>query len=334
MDTLPKADSMDLVLYSLKASLQKYKGEGGLRRFLDTGRLNVLSFLGEFETTQDEAFTKRSEKMMKTRRCLSTLNDLFDSVDRLGSELSDVFSTIITTLHDFHQCCDNVEVVEQDDFEEKFNDLQRQNHELFRSIKEFSSLKATPKRMNCASIKQVEKCFLEASKIVGSSQTSLDVFRREVQVNEASLRKCQKSEDSVAVERALQKLENTTSAMEQLGVEHHEAVKVAMEKTTFALEQASMACWSSSNIFFSQLGDLFNGFGTSTRAIANICCLIKNMQSVSKRISEEKDQALSRAREPMRNGTELREEIHGFSGERTDKVEPINIENIFLDSAE
>lgn len=290
------------MLYSLKASLQKFKGERGFQRLLDTGRLTLLSFLGEFEASQDEVFSKRSEAVMKTRQCLADLNELFDAVDNISGNLVQTFGRIIQTLEEFHKCCDSElmkvsdeGVDRQDEFEIKFRELREQNVKLRQTYQEFSSLKLTPKRMNSSAMEQVEKSFLDASRIVGSSQTDLNVHRRRVQVRESDLHKAQISGDQVAVQFAQNRLQDASSVLERVGTDHLNVVKIAMDKTKFSLEQTSMASWSSSNVFFAQLGSLFVGFGDSTKAIGNICCLIKNMQSVSKRISEEKGQALARA---------------------------------------
>lgn len=303
MSSVPSSGNMDYMLYSLKASLQKFKGERGFQRLLDTGRLTLLSFLGEFEASQDEVFTKRSEAVMRTRQCLADLNELFDTVDNLSGSLVQTFSRIIQTLEEFHQCCDSElmkasvegEMDRHDEFEVKFKELREQNAKLRQTYVEFSSLKLTPKRMNSSAMEQVEKSFLDASRIVGSSQTDLNVHRRRVQVRESDLQKAQMSGDQVAVQFAQNRVQEASRVLERVGTDHLNIVKIAMDKTKFSLEQTSMASWSSSNVFFSQLGSLFVGFGDSTRAIGNICCLIKNMQSVSKRISEEKGQALAKA---------------------------------------
>eukprot|EP00796_Vickermania_ingenoplastis_P002312 gene2312-1449_t len=295
--------TMDSVLYSLKASLQRFRGERGFQRLLDAGRLTILSFLGEFEASQDAVFSKRAEAVMKTRQCLLDLNELFDTVDTINGTLVETFSRIIQTLEGFHKCCD-VEAItrteeammnERGEFEAKFQELRQQNAKLKESFLEFSTLKLTPKRMNHSAMEQVEQTFLDASRAVGASQTDLDVHRRRVQVREADLRRAQVSGDALETTIATRRLQEATRILEQAGTRHMDVVRRSMDNTKYALEQTSMASWSSSNVFFVQLGTLFNGFGESTKAIANTCCLIKNMQAVSKKISEEKGQALSDA---------------------------------------
>lgn len=290
-------------MYSLQASLQKFKGERGFRRLLDAGRLTFLSFFGEFQASQNEVFEKRSEAVMTTRQCLMELNDLFDAVDSLGSQLLNTFDRIIETLEVFHSCCDNEIVSCTDDeailesqraFDLQFEELRKQNALLKASYTDFSIVKSTPKRINSAAMQQVESAFLDASKLVGGSQTDLDVHRRRVQVRENDLKKVQNTGNTQEIEYARTRLRDASETLEAAGHQHLCVVREAMDSTRFALEQVAMASWSSSNVFFAQLHPLFNGFGASTRSIANICCQIKNMQSVSKRISEEKAQALSR----------------------------------------
>lgn len=301
MASPPRSPNMDYLLYSFKASLQKFTGEGGFKRFLDTSRLTLLSFLGEFESSQDEVFTKRGEAVMKTRQCLIDLSHHYDTIDEIGNSLIQAFGSIVETLENFHKCCDLMENSDEDEFVLKFEDLRNQNIKLKKLFHEFSVLKLTPKRMNSSAIDALESSFLSASKLVGGSQTTVDVHRRKVQVRESDLNKAHQSGDEKAVEMAASRLSQETSILESVGAQHFESVKNAMEKTHFALEQTSMSSWSSSNVFFAQLGDLFSGLCDTTKAIANICCLIKNMQSVSKKISEEKGQALGEANPAAKN---------------------------------
>lgn len=301
MSTSPPSPNMDYILYSFKASLQKFTGEGGFKRLLDSSRLTLLSFLGEFESSQDEVFTKRGDAVMKTRQCLLELNRHFDTVDEIGNTLIQTFGNIIATLDEFHKCCDKMGNNEEDDFFLKFEELRSQNVQLKKLYHEFSALKLTPKRMNSAAIEDLESSFLEASRLVGSSQTGIDVHRRKVQVRQANLNRAHQSGDTQAIQDATSRLSQASNTLESVGAQHFEVVKKAMEKTHFSLEQTSMSSWSSSNVFFAQLGDLFSGLCVSTKAIANICCLIKNMQTVSKKISEEKGQALEVAHAAARN---------------------------------
>lgn len=304
--------NMDYVLYSLKASLQKFTGEGGFKRLLDSSRLTLLSFLGEFESSQDEVFGKRRDAVMKTRQCLLDLNHHFDTVDEIGNTLIQTFSKIIATLNEFHKYCDKMGNDETDEFVLKFNDLRNQNAQLKKLYHEFSMLKVTPKRMNSSAVDTLESSFLEASRLVGSSQTGVDVHRRKVQVRQSELNRARNSGDTEAVEVATARLSQACNTLESVGANHFEVVKKAMETTHFALEQTSMSSWSSSNVFFSQLGDLFSGLCVSTKAIANICCLIKNMQTVSKKISEEKGQALEKFQAGARNLDSKEESIEHF----------------------
>lgn len=290
--------SVDELLYSLGTSLQQFKGQNGLQRFINAGKLSLLSFVGDFEETHDQLFTKRTDSLSNTRRCLLTLNDLFEDVTRYATKMAGKVEQITKTLDQFHECCDleldNPEYAENSGNavgEEKLREMAKLSAEMNRALNEFCSSASTCESLNASTVAQLERVDKETSGSVGKAQTDFDAQRRRTQLKEDDVNRLRSGGNYPGREvlrLAEFGLQRENEALQVVGDEYFISLQEAMTSTSFSLEQTCMATWASSNVFFVQFGTFLKEFETRIHATGKLLIDIKNSQHVSKQIGVER----------------------------------------------
>ena len=303
--------SIEDLLYSLVTSLERFKGVNGLQRLVTTGKLSLLSLFGEFERTRDEVYEKRSAAVNNTRRCLIQIAYEFDGITGTVRKLMHEMDHLLNTLQNFHRTCD-LELDDRSTAEDSdarqllqdFEQIQEKNNKLRKSLNDFCACTGTCADLTRSAVNQLEEVQTHTSCDVSAALTDFDRQRRRVQVRENEMTNAMNrasSRQDPAVQFAEFNYLKESEALEGHGKRYIDSLAAAMTATTFALEQSSMTGWASSNVFFVQLGLLFQEVAEGSKAIAANLLSIKNSQKVSRQLTDEKREFLQRQRAAMRH---------------------------------
>ncbi|GET90524.1 hypothetical protein, conserved [Leishmania tarentolae] len=314
------------LLYTLGASLGRFRGENGLQHLVSTGKLSLLSLFGVFERTRDEEYEKRSIAVSETRRCLLQLVDDFEEISGETEKLMGKIHRLLGTLEQFHRCCDmevNDRANASDSYlpqlEKYFRHIQESGSQLRGFVEDFSASKTTCVDLTRTAIKEIEKVDADTSCDVAAALADFDRQRRRLQVKENEVLHAMSgatSREDPAVRYAELNCMKEAEALESFGRKYIDSLGNAMMATHFALEQSSMTGWASCNVFFVQLGQLFSEMSASGKAIAENLMSIKNSQKVSHQLSEEKRRILQEQRGTATEaGVETSTSINSFSGD-------------------
>ncbi|ORC93455.1 uncharacterized protein TM35_000013320 [Trypanosoma theileri] len=291
------ARGVESVIRDVGVSLHQYRGPDGLRLLMEQGKLSILSAFGEFRKSNDEIYNSRMKVVSRTRSAIMKLSDQFDAVGNTITTLTTQLDELFAGLQRFTEVCEkHLEGtnVEPADFSELSNirssstKIRVLGHDLASNIKTNSC------GIHSSSLEQIDSIYSEVKCEVSRAQTIFDVQRRQVEVSESELAKIQDLNPDrarMAEYKHRRSLETLQGGSEQ----YHAALQSGMEKTSFVLEQASMATWSASNVFFLQLSMFFKDLFGECEKVAGILANIKNNRKVSQRINSEKRAAANAA---------------------------------------
>lgn len=156
-----------------------------------------------------------------------------------------------------------------------------------------------------ATLADLDRAHHEVVHDVTQAETAVDLQRHKVESAKRSLRKLKEevntfSDGTRSKAQRVMQLEQGEAGLgakmeesHNLQLAYQQAVLQGRSNLHFALEQSSMSTWSMYNIFFSQMTNFFDEAARESQTVAKAFTSLKNMQSVSKRISEEKRQRLA-----------------------------------------
>ncbi|CUG94459.1 Hypothetical protein, putative [Bodo saltans] len=142
---------------------------------------------------------------------------------------------------------------------------------------------------------------------VTQAETAADLQRHKVDSAKKAVKKLRdeinafpdgtrnKSLRVMQLEQTEANLANKVDENNSLQQECQHSVLEGRSKLHFSLEQCSMSTWSMYNIFFSQMTNFFDEASKESSTVSKAFASLKNMQGVSKRITEEKRQRLANA---------------------------------------
>ncbi|KAH9598875.1 hypothetical protein LSM04_003143 [Trypanosoma melophagium] len=286
------------VIRDMGVSLHQYRGPDGLRLLMEQGKLSVLSAFGEFKKSNDEIYNSRMKVVSRTRSSIMKLSDQFDAVGDTIGILTTQLDTLLVELQKFTEVCEkHLEEtgLEPADFSE-LSDIQSSSTKIRLLGHDLSSnIKVNSCGIESASLEQIDSVYSEVKSEVARAETIFDVQRRQTEVYESELTKNQSCTDPDRARMAKYKHLRSLEALQGSGEQYHAALRKGMEKTLFVLEQASMATWSASNVFFLQLSGFFKDLITECEQVAGVLANVKNNRRVSRRINSEKRAAAAAA---------------------------------------
>jgi hypothetical protein len=142
---------------------------------------------------------------------------------------------------------------------------------------------------------------------VTQAETAADLQRHKVDSAKRAIKKLRdeintfpdgtrnKSLRVMQLEQTEASLANKVDESNSLQQECQHAVLEGRSKLHFSLEQCSMSTWSMYNIFFSQMTNFFDEAAKESSTVSKAFASLKNMQGVSRRITEEKRQRMAHA---------------------------------------
>ncbi|KAF8276429.1 hypothetical protein TcBrA4_0129940 [Trypanosoma cruzi] len=286
------------VLHDFSTFLRQFQGSNGLRCFLDQGKLSLLSAMGEFKQSSDEIYDRRMKVLSQTRVSLMKLSDHFDAVGNAIETLFAQLDGLLSELHNFKEICENHLEMATETFSEQaefisINSLKVKLRALSQELT--SSIRTNCCGIQSSSIEQLDKAYLDVKCEVSRTQTAFDVWRRDAEVCESKLLKSRSGSSHDQVRELEFKLRRLLERLHESGDKYHEALQGSMNKTSFLLEQVSMATWAACNVFFLHLSVFFKDAMNGFELVASALSSVKNNRSVSRRINLEKQAAAAAA---------------------------------------
>lgn len=309
MTFLGASRSVEDFLCNLSSSMQEFKANDGFHRLVGTGKLSLLTLIGDFKQTKDTLFERRTFCVGNTRRCLLEVSELFDGISQTAEKLVVKVAKLVEALNRFHEFCDmeleRQEEAQQSNVDTKFAEMRKVNLQMRKALDDFQSSRITCSGLTSAALEQLTESESAASRLVNKAQVEFDLLRRKVQGKEANALQHQSpgSQTHVAPTSFSEfNLSCESAQLQRAGDGYIAALREAMSNTSFALEQTLMTTWAAANVFLLQLTSFFDEFRNGTKKVADTLLVVKNSQTVSKKLSFEK-QIQMKNQSPLRAAT-------------------------------
>ncbi|ESL10124.1 hypothetical protein TRSC58_02147 [Trypanosoma rangeli SC58] len=294
----PHTRYVESILHDVGASLRQFQGSKGLRCLFDQGKLSVLSAMGEFKQSSDAIFDTRMKVVSQTRVSVLKLSDYFAAVGKTVEILFLQIDDLLSELYHFKEICENHlemtnECASEDAGFSSINSMKIKLSALSREL--VGDIKTNCCGIQASSLNQIDKIYMDAKCEVGRAQTAFDVDRRNAQVCEEELFATRSKGSHNQMKQIESKLHYMLERLHESGNQYHDTLRHSMKKTSFLLEQISMATWSAANVFFLQLGTFFKDALSGCEVLVGAFSLVKNNRGVSRRINLEKQAAAAAA---------------------------------------